>query len=141
VEESHGGLYPVLFCAGMPSLGNQLLRRPIPTPARVVASCQLTSPSPIPPPHKHHHQRVTAVFQYLDIENLGFFSLTDMNDKGAEVFDYLSISLDHTSFGFMDTFRKIDVDGSGEIDEDEFAVGIIELLRYVTPEWEMVMGR
>ena len=65
-------------------------------------------------------QRVTAVFQYLDKENLGFFSLTDMNEKGGEVFDYLCINLDHTSFGFMDTFRKIDVDGSGEIEFDEF---------------------
>lgn len=84
-------------------------------------------------------QRVQAAFQYLDANDLGYFSLTDMTEKGVFVFKYLSIRTDNTtSYGFMDTFRKIDVDGSGQIDEDEFAIGIIELLRHFKSQPELI---
>ena len=84
-------------------------------------------------------QRVQAAFQYLDANDIGHFSLTDMTEKGVFVFKYLSIRTDNTtSYGFMDTFRKIDVDGSGQIDEDEFAIGIIELLRHFKSQTELI---
>ena len=63
-------------------------------------------------------QRLQSCFQYLDQEQLGFYSLRDLTERGDDVFRLLGVPLaDHSVFAVMDTFRRIDVDGSGRIEE------------------------
>lgn len=49
--------------------------------------------------------------------------------KGVFVFSYLSLDIEHEStFAIMDIFRTFDRSGSGAVNIEEFAIGMIEKL-------------
>ena len=77
-------------------------------------------------------QRVNASFRYLtqDSEDKFHFSLKDLADKGPFVFSYLSIKdQSNSQFALMDVFRShFDRSACGQVDIENFAIGIIEKL-------------
>lgn len=72
-------------------------------------------------------QRVSASFQYLDTDDQGYFSLKEFTALGKFVFNYLSMNAStDTSFAIMDVFRRLDRQGTGKINIENFVLGIIE---------------
>lgn len=71
--------------------------------------------------------RISACFQFLDADKLGYFTLRDLTERGKFVFTSLSIPPSHdTSFAVMDIFRTFDRSGTGRVHAEEFVVGIAQ---------------
>lgn len=71
--------------------------------------------------------RISACFQFLDADNLGYFTLRDLTERGKFVFSSLSIPPSQdTSFAVMDIFRTFDRSGTGRVHAEEFVVGIAQ---------------
>mmetsp|Transcript_23204 Transcript_23204/g.34049 ORF Transcript_23204/g.34049 Transcript_23204/m.34049 type:complete len:1138 (+) Transcript_23204:131-3544(+) len=71
-------------------------------------------------------QRVKACFEYLDVENDGYFTLKDLTERGKRVSTDLGLNLDHSSsFSVMDAFRSFDATGKGRVKLEEFATALV----------------
>jgi len=77
-------------------------------------------------------QRVKVSFDFLDIDNNGWFALKDLTERGKHISSYLGLGLDLTStFSIMDAFRSFDVGIRGRVRLEDFGVSlIIRMLSY-----------
>lgn len=75
----------------------------------------------------YYPHRINACFRYLDEDEQGVFSLKDLIQRGPFVFNYLCIDVEEdSSFAIMDIFRSFDRSGRGNVNIEEFVIGIMD---------------
>lgn len=84
-------------------------------------------------------QRVAMSFAYLDLAQIGSFSLKDLAERGRFVFSYLHLPGPDSSFAIMDAFRQFDR-GTGAVGIDEFGAGVVERIYQVCNNSHILRG-